>query len=172
MKSNLPLFGSLLLFLLVSCTATVTKTDPENAKKEVAKAEADFASMAADKGIAEAFAYFADSNAVIKRQNDTLIYAKEGIRNYYSQPFFQKASVDWSPDFVEVSSSADLAYIMENTIGNRLIPPEPFMNRKVFFIPYGRSKKTAAGNMYGTDPFPFFRTHSKIGKLSNKLGSI
>lgn len=110
MKNKLPVFGSLLLLFLLSCSTTVTKKDPENAKNEVAKAEADFARMAADKGIAEAFAYFADSNAVIKRQNDSLIYGKEGIRNYYSKPFFQKATVDWSPDLVEVSSAADLAY--------------------------------------------------------------
>ena len=66
--------------------------------------------MAAEKGIAEAFWFFADSNAVIKRQNDTLIHGKENIRKFYSADFYTKASVKWSPDFVEVSSGGDLGY--------------------------------------------------------------
>jgi hypothetical protein len=30
---------------------------------------------------------FADSGAMIKRQNDTLIHGKEAIKNFYSTPF-------------------------------------------------------------------------------------
>lgn len=66
--------------------------------------------MAAEKGVAEAFAFFADSNAVIKRQNDSLIHGKEGIRNYYMNPFYKNAVAKWSPDFVDVSTNGDLAY--------------------------------------------------------------
>lgn len=105
------LWGCLLCVgIMQSCTTTVTRTDPDSARKEVARAEADFARMAAEKGIAEAFATFADSNAVIKRKNDSLIVGKAGIRNFYSNDFYKAASVSWSPDFIEVSSSGDLAY--------------------------------------------------------------
>jgi len=40
-----------------------------------------FEKMASEKGLAEAFYYFADENAVIKRGNDSLIIGKENIRN-------------------------------------------------------------------------------------------
>ena len=66
--------------------------------------------MAADKGIAEAFYFFADLNATIKRQNDTLIHGKDPIKNYYSTPFYQKATVKWSPDFVDASPDGDMGY--------------------------------------------------------------
>jgi len=64
----------LTLSILLSCSSpkssNESKPDNENAKQEIEKAEKDFAQMAADKGIAEAFYFFADANATIKRQND------------------------------------------------------------------------------------------------------
>ena len=102
------------LSLLFSCTSPDTRNKNnlrnDNAKLEIEKAEKDFEQMAADKGIAEAFYFFADSNATIKRQNDTLIHGKEPIKNFYSTPFYQKATVKWSPDFVQASESGDLGY--------------------------------------------------------------
>ena len=104
----------LLLPILLSCSSpkssNESKLNKENAKQEIEKAEKDFAQMAADKGIAEAFYFFADSNATIKRQNDTLIHGKEAIKNYYSTPFYQKAIVKWSPDFTDASPGGDLGY--------------------------------------------------------------
>lgn len=82
----------------------------EQAKKEIANAEKDFERMAAEKGIAEAFWFFADSNAVIKRGNDSLIMGREGIKNFYSRPYFKTATVTWSPDFVSASGNADMGY--------------------------------------------------------------
>jgi len=103
-----------LLLMLISCSSPDTRkknnSGNANAKQEIAKAEKDFEEMAADKGIAEAFYFFADSNATIKRQNDTLIHGKEAIKKFYSSPFFQKATVTWSPDFVQASENGDLGY--------------------------------------------------------------
>jgi len=95
----------------VLCSCQTTNVD-ERAKTETAvrQAEKDFETMAKEKGIAEAFWYFADSNAVIKRQNDTLIHGKEDIKNYYSADFYKTASVKWSPDFVESSHDGTIAY--------------------------------------------------------------
>ena len=102
------------LLMLISCSSPDNRKKNnfgnENAKQEIAKAEKDFEEMAADKGIAEAFYFFADSNATIKRQNDTLIHGKEAIKNFYSAPFYQKATVKWSPDFVQASKNGDLGY--------------------------------------------------------------
>jgi ketosteroid isomerase-like protein len=96
--------------LLLQCCKSAEKTDPEKAKKEIAQAEKDFEKMAAEKTIAEAFAYFADSSAVIRGGNDSLIRGKEGIRNRFLADRFKNASVKWSPDFIDVSSSGDLGY--------------------------------------------------------------
>ena len=66
--------------------------------------------MAAEKGIAEAFWYYADSNAVIKRDNDSLIQGKENIKNYYSAEFYKTATAKWSPDFIDVAEKGDMGY--------------------------------------------------------------
>ena len=103
-----------LLSILLSCSSPKSgeesKPNKGNAKQGIEKAEKDFEQMAAETGIAEAFYFFADSNATIKRQNDTLIQGKEAIKNYYSSPFYQKATVKWSPDFVDASINGDMGY--------------------------------------------------------------
>jgi len=40
--------------------------------------------MVSEKGLAEAFYFFADDNAVILRGNDSLNYSKENIKHYYT----------------------------------------------------------------------------------------
>lgn len=104
----------LLLLTILSCSSPhnneENKASSENAKQAIVKAEKEFEQMAADKGIADAFYFFADSNATIKRQNDTLIHGREAIKNFYSTPFYQKATVKWSPDFVQASENGDLGY--------------------------------------------------------------
>ena len=97
------------IFVFCSCQNNET-ISIEKSKKEIAQAEKDFEKMAEEKGIAEAFVYFADSNAVIKRKNDSLIKGKEGIRNFYSADFYKSASVKWSPDFIDASEKGDLGY--------------------------------------------------------------
>ena len=104
----------LTLSILLSCSSpkssNESKPDNENAKQEIEKAEKDFAQMAADKGIAEAFYFFADPDVTIKRQNDSLIHGKEAVKKFYSAPFYQKATVKWSPDFVDASIKGDMGY--------------------------------------------------------------
>ena len=103
--------GSLvLLIFLVSSCHNGSDNKINNAKQEIKQAEKDFEKMAGEKGIAEAFAYFADSAAVINRANDSLIRGKESIRNFYAADRFKTATVKWSPDFVDVSTTGDLGY--------------------------------------------------------------
>jgi len=66
--------------------------------------------MASEKGIAEAFYYFADEKAVIKRENDTLIIGKESIRIYYDKKNNKHTTVNWTPDFVDASDCGTLGY--------------------------------------------------------------
>ena len=96
-------------YLLCSCQ-TSKVDEREKTESAIRKAEKDFETMAAEKSIAEAFWFFADSNAVIKRQNDSLIHGKEAIKNFYSADFYKTATVKWSPDFVESSNDGTIAY--------------------------------------------------------------
>ena len=97
------------LCLFASCTENKV-IDTESAKKEIADSEKAFETMAKEKGIAEAFAFYADSNAVIKRRNDSLIKGKDAIRIFYGDDFYKNASVTWSPDFIETSPDGNLGY--------------------------------------------------------------
>jgi ketosteroid isomerase-like protein len=105
-------FITLITLVFASCGAN--NTDNANARtkaiQEIETAEKDFQKMSADKGIMEAFWFYADSNAVIKRENDTLIKGKDGIRNYYSAAFYKQATVTWSPDFTDASAQGDFGY--------------------------------------------------------------
>ena len=105
------LVAVIIIAVLISCGQhTTAKKDIEVVKQEIQKAEKDFESMAAEKGIAEAFWFYADSNAVIKRDNDSLIHTKEGIKKFYSADFYKSALVKWSPDFIDVSPDGNMAY--------------------------------------------------------------
>jgi ketosteroid isomerase-like protein len=99
------------LSLLIALSCSSPKEDLRaKAKQEIEEAEKAFEKMAAEKGIAEAFWFYADSNATIKRANDTLITGKGNIRNFYSTNFYKTASVKWSPDFTDASDDGKMGY--------------------------------------------------------------
>ncbi|NLX28675.1 MAG: nuclear transport factor 2 family protein [Bacteroidales bacterium] len=79
-------------------------------KEEVLTAEKAFEAMAAEKSIAEAFAWFAAEDAVIKRGNDSIISGREGIRNYYNLANLTRAAVSWTPDRIDVSADGTMAW--------------------------------------------------------------
>lgn len=97
---------SICILLIFSCV----QPDRERTKNEIYQAEKAFEKMAADKGIAEAFYFFADDEAVIKRENDTLIIGKENIKKYYDTENNQRATVNWTADFIDVAEDGTLAY--------------------------------------------------------------
>jgi ketosteroid isomerase-like protein len=85
-----------------------TKTS-EQLQEEVRKAELEFAQMAAKEGIAEAFYFYADENAVLNRNNQ-LIDGKEAIKSYMSKTDYKNITLEWKPTKIEVAESGDLAY--------------------------------------------------------------
>lgn len=95
------------IFLSTSCHH---RTGKEEMINEIAQAEKAFEKMASEKGIAEAFYYFADEKAVIKRENDTLIVGKENIKIYYDKRRNTNATVNWTPDFIDGSDCGTLGY--------------------------------------------------------------
>lgn len=101
---------TVLIFFLILFVSCNKQSNPELSKQEVLDTEKSFEKMCAEKGIAEAFYLFADDSAVIKRQNDTLIIGKENIKKYYNKDFYKTASVNWTPDFINVSDDGTLAY--------------------------------------------------------------
>ena len=99
-----------LLIGAVLITACHQSADKDKLGKEIFQTEKAFEKMTSEKGVAEAFYYFADENAVILRENDTLIKGKSNIKDYYEKKKNKNATVNWTPDFVEVSDCGTLGY--------------------------------------------------------------
>lgn len=98
------------LFLLLSGSVHAQKTDKEVLKKEIKQAENNFQKTLLDEGVANAFYIFAAENAIIKRENDTLITGNEAIKTYYSNPVYKNAVAKWEPDYIDVSDDGTMAY--------------------------------------------------------------
>jgi len=105
MKTSILLIPIIVCF--IGCEHSKSK---EEIKNEIFLTEKAFEKMTLEKGIPEAFYYFADDNAVIKRENDTLIMGKENIKIYYEKKGINDAIVNWTPDFIDVSKSGDIGY--------------------------------------------------------------
>jgi ketosteroid isomerase-like protein len=102
------LLGTITCILML--TGCVHKFDRDTSKNEIIRTEKEFEKMAAQKSIAEAFYFFADENAVIKREHDTLIMGKENILKYYENKRNPDVTLNWTPDFVNVSEDGTLGY--------------------------------------------------------------
>jgi len=98
-----------LLACAVLITACQQQVDKEKVRDEIFQTEKAFEKMAAEKSVSEAFYHFADENAVIKRQNDTLIVGKENIKLFYERGR-KDATVNWTPDFIDVADDGTLGY--------------------------------------------------------------
>ena len=101
---------TIFLLLNVILISSCHHVDKEEIKKEIFQAEKAFEKMTEDKGIAEAFYYFAADSAVIKRENDTLIIGKDNIKKYYGKSDDINTTVNWTPDYIDVSDDNTLAY--------------------------------------------------------------
>jgi ketosteroid isomerase-like protein len=104
---NKILFFLICIMVVVSCKRT---TNSDAAKNEILQTEKAFEKMASEKGVSEAFYYFADQNAVIRRGNDSLIIGKENIKHYYDKNANPNAKLSWIPDFIGISDCGTLGY--------------------------------------------------------------
>jgi len=116
-----------ILALSVLIISSCNTVDKEDIRKEIFETEKAFEKMTKEKGVPQAFYYFADDNAVIKRENDTLIIGKENIKIYYEKNYNANATVNWTPDFIDVSDCGTLGYtygnykwIIKNAEGERV----------------------------------------------------
>jgi ketosteroid isomerase-like protein len=100
----------LLVTILMLCLNCHQPLNKETVKNEILQTERAFEKMTAEKGIAKAFFFYAAENAVIKRENDTLIVGKSAIKAYYDKQGNENAVVNWAPDFIDVSEDGTMAY--------------------------------------------------------------
>ena len=100
-----------LCLTLLSCNTCNTSETISEWKNEITQTERDFAIMAQELGITEAFLAFAADSAVLKRGND-LIIGKKALEKHFkahTSPGTDETLI-WEPDFVDISSSGDMAY--------------------------------------------------------------
>ena len=81
----------------------------EKAKREILEAEGVFQQMAKEKGMREAFVFYADENAAIIR-GERLIKGKKAIQAWYDKRSGTTMELNWTPDYADVSASGDLGY--------------------------------------------------------------
>ena len=106
---NYKLFVLAIAAFIVIAGCGNSAKDRQKSIEEIRQTEKDFETMAAQKGLAEAFYFYADENAVIQYR-DTIRKGKENIRKIYQAKIYKDVSLKWSPDFVTVSSGCDLGY--------------------------------------------------------------
>ena len=95
------------IFITFSCSNVKHHTETKN---EIRQAEKEFQQLLVSEGAAAAFYKFASDSAVIKRENDTLIFGNEAIKKYYSNPFYNNAVAVWEPDYIGISDDGTMAY--------------------------------------------------------------
>jgi len=100
----------LAIFILIAgCCRNPFEIDTDQARADILLAEKEFARMAADSGITEAFIFFADKDAAVLR-GEKVLQGIDSISHYFESRNFDGISLEWTPDFVDVSASGDLGY--------------------------------------------------------------
>ncbi|NNF22890.1 MAG: nuclear transport factor 2 family protein [Saprospiraceae bacterium] len=100
-------FLCVIISVTISCSNGKVNPDPELLKNEIIDIEKAFAERVSEIGMHKAFVEFADSNAVLMR-NNTLIKGINAIDQAYKG--IDIKGLQWTPDFVDVSLSGDMAY--------------------------------------------------------------
>jgi len=110
MNERMRTIGCLLIIIVLSGCAGETAEDLKTrAKQEILQTEKAFQQMAREKGLREAFVFYADENAAIIR-GERIIKGKKAIQSWYDKRSGTKMELNWTPDFVDVSGSCDLGY--------------------------------------------------------------
>ncbi len=104
------IYSICLLLFLTSCDFREKENKTEIWEKEILETEQDFAKMVKEEGLSKAFLFYADTNAVLMRNNKLFKGKGEISEVFKNQNRSVKSSLTWEPDFVEVSAPGDLAY--------------------------------------------------------------
>jgi ketosteroid isomerase-like protein len=95
------------LFLMVY--ACHQKDQRQSAIQEITETEKAFCFMAQEKGIQEAFTYYAADSGIVRR-GERLIIGKKAIYEHYGSNTLRQVKLTWTPDFVDASTCGDLGY--------------------------------------------------------------
>jgi ketosteroid isomerase-like protein len=79
-------------------------------KEALITVDLQFARMAADSGIGNAFAYFAADSATMLRRGSAPIVGRDAIRELYTDT--TGAILRWAPYFADIAASGDLGYTL------------------------------------------------------------
>lgn len=96
-----------LFFLLVGCNNSNKKI--EKWKTEIKNVEQAFNDMAQKEGLVKAFEFYAADEGVIKR-NKKIVKGKGAIAKWYKDDVRPNETLTWTPTFIDVSKSGDMAY--------------------------------------------------------------
>ncbi|MEQ9468364.1 MAG: nuclear transport factor 2 family protein [Ekhidna sp.] len=99
---------SLLMVILINISCEAPRSSG-NFEEEIRQAEKAFNDMAAEQGVMEAFLAFAADDGVLNRRGG-IVKGKEEIRSYFESQTLQNVSLQWEPEFIDVSKSGDMAY--------------------------------------------------------------
>ena len=104
----------LITVLILACVSNKDEVKMEKWKQEIVQTEKEFEKMVNDEGIEKGFTFFAADNAAMIR-DENIISGKDQFREYFKSPFWGKVKkLEWTPDYVDVSSSGDLGYTYGN----------------------------------------------------------
>ena len=114
--------------VIVVSGCNTSDSEKEKWKTEILQTEKAFSEFAQKEGVGNAFAKFADNDAVIMRNNN-LVIGKEGLLSYYSETMENTdTKLSWRPEFVDVSNSGDLGYTygyytftVKDTLDNKIV---------------------------------------------------
>lgn len=98
-----------LMVIFIACNNMKKSPDTTLLKQEITDTELAFAKMASDSGIAKAFKAYAAPDAVMKRGKG-LVMGYDSIIDFIDNSFHPGEKLSWTPDFVDVAASGDLAY--------------------------------------------------------------
>ncbi len=99
----------IVIILLTGCEKAPNNRNIEQWKTEIRAVEQAFNDMAQDEGLVKAFEHFAAEDGVIRRQRK-IIKGKAAIAAWYEADVRPNESLTWTPTFIDVSSSGDMAY--------------------------------------------------------------
>ncbi len=101
-----------IVFLSILCLQSCMESPTQNMAKwrsEIMAVEKKFNDLAQEKGLAVAFEKYAAPTGVI-RKGGKVIQGPKAIREWYENDSRPGETLTWKPDFIDVSSSGDMAY--------------------------------------------------------------
>lgn len=96
--------------VLAACSSPNAEVDLVKARQELLSADSAFSAMSADKGMAVAFLYYADSNVVELNEGEPATLGLSALANRFRLADNSKFLITWKTLKCEVAESGDFGY--------------------------------------------------------------